>query len=252
MDAKTIKKILDEVAGGGKTPADAMELLRDLPFADLGVAKHDSHRPLRNGFSEVIFCEGKDDEHLARIVSELSSRDVSVFGTRLSSAAGDALAGRFPEIDYEPVSRTFSLCPHAPKPVPGKIAIVCAGTADLPVAWEARRTAEFFGIEAVCFSDVGVAGLHRLIEAIDRIRDCDAIIAVAGMEGALPSVIGGLVSAPIIAVPTSVGYGANFGGVTALLAMLNSCSEGIAVVNIDNGFGAACAALRILRTRGGG
>nr|HPQ81886.1 nickel pincer cofactor biosynthesis protein LarB [bacterium] len=136
------------------------------------------------------------------------------------------------------------------EPLPGRVAVVCAGTADLPVAWEARRTAEFFGIEVECISDVGVAGLHRLIREVDKIRSCDAVIAVAGMEGALPSVIGGLIPSPIIAVPTSVGYGSSFGGIAALLAMLNSCSEGISVVNIDNGFGAACVALRIIRPGG--
>ena len=250
MDAKSIRAILDAVAAGRQKPAEAMEKLRDFPFADLLVAKHDSHRSLRNGFSEVILCEGKDDAHLAGIIAGLSDRGVNAFGTRLASSAGARLAERFPKMDYDPLSRTFRLMARPVEPIAGKLAIVSAGTADLSVSAEARRTAEFFGIEAICHSDVGVAGLHRLMEAMDSLREADAIIAVAGMEGALPSVIGGLLSAPIIAVPTSVGYGANLGGFTALLAMLNSCSEGISVVNIDNGFGAACAALRIMRKLG--
>ena len=250
MDSKTIQRILEDVAAGRKKPAEALASLRDMPFADLEVAKHDSHRSLRNGFSEVILCQGKDEGHLVRIIGELSSRGVNVFGTRLAPEAGERIAGLFPKSEYDPVSCTFLMISRPVERIKGIVAVVSAGTADLPVAAEAKRTAEFFGAEVRCVSDVGVAGLHRLMGSIDSIRAADAVIAVAGMEGALPSVLGGLVASPIIAVPTSVGYGANLGGFTALLAMLNSCSEGIAVVNIDNGFGAACAALRIIRNRG--
>ena len=249
MNPSSILKLLEQISRGEMTPDAALDSLRDLPFADLDIAKHDNHRALRNGFSETIFCEGKDESHLMRIVEGIVARGVNVLGTRAAPDVGARLAARFPEVDYDPVSRTFVILKHEKEVLPGRLAVVCAGTADLPVAEEARRTAEFFGMETIRRSDIGVAGLHRLMGAMDELRAADAIVAVAGMEGALPSVLGGLVAVPIIAVPTSVGYGANFGGVTAMLAMLNSCSEGIAVVNIDNGFGAACAALRILRTR---
>lgn len=249
MDAKMIKNLLEEVAAGKKSPSDATELLRDMPFADLGVAKHDSHRVLRNGFSEVILCEWKKTDHLIRIIDEMMGRNLNIFGTRASEEKAKAICERFPKVDYDSTSRTFKIINRPTSPEPGKLAIMCAGTADMSVAEEARRTAEFFGIEATRYYDVGVAGLHRLMGCIDLLRGMDAVVVAAGMEGALPSVVGGLVPIPIIAVPTSVGYGANLGGITALLGMLNSCSEGITVVNIDNGFGAACAALRVIRNK---
>lgn len=249
MDAQAIKSMLEEVAHGVKTPEEALRVLRDLPFADLGIAKTDGHRELRNGFSEVIFCEGKELSHLLRIVGEMDGRGLNVFGTRADAAVGAEIMKRFPAADYDPTSRTFRITHRDPQPLAGRLAILCAGTADLAVAEEARRTAEFFGLEASRHYDVGVAGLHRLMGSLNALREADAVIAVAGMEGALPSVVGGLVGAPIIAVPTSVGYGAHLSGIAALLAMLCSCSEGITVVNIDNGFGAACAALRIIRQR---
>lgn len=247
MDARRIKEVLEEVSAGRLKPAEAMETLRDLPFADIDFAKHDGHRSLRTGFTEVIFCEGKRLDHLLGLVDRLAKKDHNIFGTRAAREVGEELVRRFPAADYDPVSRTFRLEPRPIEPVEGSLAILCAGTADLPVAEEARRTAEHFGVEARSFYDVGVAGLHRLLGCVDEMRNVDAAIVVAGMEGALPSVVGGLVPAPIVAVPTSIGYGASLGGIAALLAMLNSCSEGISVVNIDNGFGAACAALRILR-----
>lgn len=243
MDVKTIKQILEEVEKGVLKSDDALERLRHIPYADLGVGKHDGHRVLRNEFSEVILCEGKDREHLLTIVNSLVERRINVFGTRASEEIGRAI----PKADYDPVSRTFRIISHDIKPMQGRLAIVCAGTADLSVAEEARRTAEYFGFESQRFYDVGVAGLHRLVSCLEDLRQSDCAIVVAGMEGALPSVVGGLISCPIVACPTSVGYGANLNGFTALLAMLNSCSEGISVVNIDNGFGAACAAIRILR-----
>lgn len=247
MDPKLLKQLLEDVSSGRVSPADAIGRLKDLPFADFGIAKHDAHRVLRNGFSEVVLCEGKKIEHLIRIVGEISARGHNVFGTRASEEAGRLLVEHFPKIDFDSVSRTFRLdnCPN--EPIAGKIAILCAGTADIPVAEEARCTAAFFGVESSRHYDVGVAGLHRLIGCMDLLGDADVVIAAAGMEGALPSVVGGLVPSPVIAVPTSAGYGVNLGGINALMSMLGSCSEGISVVNIDNGFGAACAALRILR-----
>ena len=250
MDINSIKQILEEVEKGVLKAEDALEKLSHIPYAELGVGKHDGHRALRNGFSEVILCEGKDKEHLMTIVSKLVERGLNVFGTRASPEIGGEIARNFsskPRADYDPVSRTFKIISREVAPLKGRLAILCAGTADLPVAEEARRTAEYFGFESQCFYDVGVAGLHRLVLNLEDLRTADCAIVVAGMEGALPSVVGGLVASPIVACPTSVGYGANLKGFTALLAMLNSCSEGITVVNIDNGFGAACAAIRILR-----
>lgn len=249
MDVKTIGKILEEVEKGKIKAGEAMDRLRHIPYADMGVGKHDGHRALRNEFSEVILCEGKTKEHLFTIVDSLCGQGLNVFGTRVDEVTGKEIAERFSDhgADHDPVSRTFRIVKHEIAPLSGRLAIVCAGTADLPVAEEARRTAEYFGFESRKFYDVGVAGLHRLVSCLDEIRHADCVIVVAGMEGALPSVVGGLISSPIVACPTSVGYGANLKGFTALLAMLSSCSEGISVVNIDNGFGAACAAIRILR-----
>lgn len=249
MDRNTIKKILDDVAGGETLPEEAMVLLSALPFADIGIAKHDGHRALRNGFSEVILCEGKRTEHVVKIVGEAIDRGLNVFGTRADERLLDEIASNFLKIDICRVSRTFRFVKTSPECVKGRIAVLAAGTADLGVAEEAVRTAQFFGAEPVKHYDVGVAGIHRLLSCMESLRGVDVAIVVAGMEGALPSVVGGLIPAPVVAVPTSVGYGANFKGVAALLGMLNSCSEGVTVVNIDNGFGAACAALRILRTR---
>jgi NCAIR mutase (PurE)-related protein len=249
MDRNGIKKILDDVAGGSASPEEAIELLSAIPFADIGIAKHDGHRALRNGFSEVILCEGKRPEHVVRIVGEAIDKGLNVFGTRADEGLIEEIASRFPAIEVCAVSRTFRFVKRSPECVKGSIAVLAAGTADLGVAEEAVRTAQFFGAEPTKHYDVGVAGLHRLLSCVNSLRRVDVAIVVAGMEGALPSVVGGLIPAPVVAVPTSVGYGANFKGVAALLGMLNSCSEGITVVNIDNGFGAACAALRILRTR---
>lgn len=249
MDALTIKAILEEVAHGTRSASEAFGILRDLPYADLGIAKLDAHRVFRNGFSETILCEGKEQSHLVKIIEDRVAKNINVLGTRVSKGAGELIVGRFPNVNYDPLSRSFFIVPRQIEPLPGKLAIICAGTSDIPVAEEARRTAVFMGIEALTYYDVGVAGLHRLMSCADSLRSSDVIIVVAGMEGALPSVIGGLVGIPIIAVPTSVGYGVSFNGIAALLAMLNCCSEGISVVNIDNGFGAACAALRILRTQ---
>ncbi len=230
---------------------DGLERLSAIPFADLGLAKHDGHRALRNGFSEVILCEGKREDHVVTIVREAIAKDINVFGTRASEQLLLRLAREIPELDICETSRTFRRVLNSPEVLEGKLAVVAAGTADLSVAEEAARTAQFFGVEPTRHYDVGVAGIHRLFSCMESLRSMDVVIVAAGMEGALPSVVGGLLRAPIVAVPTSVGYGSSFKGIAALLGMLNSCSEGIVVVNIDNGFGAACAALRMLRMASG-
>lgn len=249
MDRKDLKKLIDDIASGAMKPGDAISKLAAVPFLDIGIAKHDGHRALRNGFSEVILCEGKRDEHVIKIVRASIEKGMNVFGTRASGSLRRTVQGKFPKLDVCDTSRTFSHIVNTTDCIDGKLAIVAAGTADLTVAEEAAKTARFFGAEPVRHYDVGIAGIHRLFSCMDELREMDVVIVAAGMEGALPSVVGGLLPAPVIAVPTSVGYGANFKGVAALLGMLNSCSEGITVVNIDNGFGAACAALRILRGR---
>lgn len=249
MDQTTIQKILRDVADGKCTPDEAFQTLSAVPFADIGIAKHDGHRALRNGFTEAILCEGKRDEHVLSIVAEASHRKINLLGTRASPEQLTALKKAFPSLHVCDISRTFCLLSRPQETLEGSVAVLAAGTADMAVAEEAVRTAEFFGVEPKRHYDVGVAGIHRLFSCMDELRIVDVVIVVAGMEGALPSVVGGLLPAPLIAVPTSVGYGANFKGVAALLGMLNSCSEGITVVNIDNGFGAACAAMRILRCR---
>lgn len=252
MNIDDLKKILQELAAGSISVADVMENMRAMPFSDIGIAKHDMHRPLRNGFAEVILCQGKMREHVLTIVEHAKSKGVRIFGTRADESLLDEIKNKYPGAETDAVSRTFLISNRPAEPLEGRLAIIAAGTADLSIAEEACRTAQFFGVEARRFYDVGVAGLHRILSCIDEIRQADVAIVVAGMEGALPSVVGGLIESPIVAVPTSVGYGASFGGLAALLGMLNSCSEGISVVNIDNGFGAACAAMRILRRLGRG
>lgn len=247
MNEKHLKQILESVRSNEISLEEAVKEFRSFPFADIDIAKHDSHRQIRNGFSEVIFCQGKKLNHLMRILEELDSRHINAFGTRADKLALDAVSEKFPDALVDEVSGTFRIIKRPVEPRAGKLAILCAGTADLFVAEEARITAEFYGVEASRYYDVGVAGLHRLLSSVEKLQDADCLIVVAGMEGALPSVVGGLTPSPIIAVPTSIGYGASFGGIAALLGMLNSCSEGITVTNIDNGFGAACAALRIMR-----
>ncbi len=246
MNQTMLRHLLEAVAQGGIRPDEAVERLREMPYADLEVAKFDGHRMLRNGFSETVLCEGKRPEHLVQIIEGVVERGHNLLGTRLTEQTVHLIRETFPQADVDEVSRTFCITPHTIEPVHKELAIVCAGTADIPIAEEARRCAAFFGIEGTRHYDVGVAGLHRLLNILPDLRRADLLIVVAGMEGALPSVVGGLISVPIIAVPTSIGYGAGQGGIAALLGMLSSCSEGITVVNIDNGFGAACAARRIL------
>lgn len=220
------------------------------PLIDLGFAKVDTHRATRTGDPEVVFAQGKSSEQTVHIMRALHQAhpERAVLATRVDESTAVALGEDFPGIELDPLGRTAVLGPM-PTPV-GKVLVVCAGTSDLPVAAEATTTSRVFGADAELISDVGVAGLHRLLAVRDRLHEADALIVVAGMEGALPSVVGGLTGVPIVAVPTSIGYGASFGGLAALLAMLNSCAPGVAVVNIDNGFGAAVHASRIARNAG--
>ena len=248
MDPEAIRRLLEAVARGETAVDEAMGSLRDLPFADLGFATVDHHRALRSGYPEVIFAAGKTQEQLIALFHEIDKHDQTVLATRVSEAAGAALLAAIPEVSFDPLSRT-ALLQRTPSPRTGRgpIAIVTAGTSDLPVAEEAAITAEAFGNEVKRVNDVGVAGVHRLIGRREELDEATILVVVAGMEGALPSVVAGLVGKPVIAVPTSVGYGASFGGIAALLGMLNSCAAGVTVVNIDNGFGAGRAAAMINR-----
>ena len=224
---------------------------RRQPFEDMGYAKLDMHRKMRSGFPEVIFCSGKPDEFLVKIYKRMAEADGQAFGTRASAHQYELVKKEIPDITYDPVSRILKL-ERTPKERKGLVAVVTGGTADIPVAEEAAQTAEYFGTNVERIYDVGVSGIHRLLAQTDKLQQANCIVAVAGMEGALASVVGGLVSNPVIAVPTSVGYGANFGGLSALMTMINSCANGIAVVNIDNGYGAGYIATQINRLAYGG
>jgi NCAIR mutase (PurE)-related protein len=250
--AEQLESLLADVAAGRLTPPAALERLRHLPYEELPFARIDHHRTLRQGQPEVVFCEGKTVEQVVAICERLAAATGSFLGTRASEAVAAALATKFPAMVWNPAARTVALArprdaAEAEPETAGPILVVSAGTSDLPVAEEAAVVAEAFGHRVERLMDVGVAGLHRLLAAAAQLRQAKVVIVVAGMEGALPSVVGGLVSVPVIAVPTSVGYGASFGGLAALLGMLNSCAAGVTVVNIDNGFGAAAAASRICR-----
>lgn len=241
-----IHEILEGVKNGIISIEQAEGILKRQPFEELGYAKLDTHRKLRSGFPEVIFCSGKAEEHLLAIFGRLLEEEGEVLGTRASQEQYALIQEKYPQTSYDPVSRIIK----AEKPgkvKEGKIVVCTAGTADIPVAEEAAQTAEFFGSYVERIYDVGVAGLHRLLAKLEQIQSANCIIAVAGMEGALASVVGGLVDKPVIAVPTSVGYGASMKGLSALLTMLNSCANGIAVVNIDNGYGAGYIAAQINR-----
>lgn len=250
MTAEQLEVLLADVAAGRLAPAAALERLRHLPFEDLPFARIDHHRALRQGHPEVVFCEGKTSEQIVAICERLHAASGSFLGTRANEAVASRLRARFPDTVWNPLARTVYLGATArtARQAVGTILVVSAGTSDLPVAEEAAVVAEAFGHVVERLIDVGVAGLHRLLAATDQIQRARVVIVVAGMEGALPSVVGGMVSVPVIAVPTSVGYGAAFGGLAALLGMLNSCAAGVTVVNIDNGFGAAAAASRICQT----
>lgn len=241
-----VQEILAKVKNGSLSMEEAERLLKRQPFEDLGYAKLDTHRKIRSGFAEVIFCSGKADDHLIRIVGKLYEEEGEVFGTRASKKQYEMLRKIYPELLYDKISRIIKIEKKG-KVKAGKIAVCTAGTADIAVAEEAAQTAEYFGSNVERIYDVGVSGLHRLLSRLDQIQSANCVIAIAGMEGALASVIGGLVDKPVIAVPTSVGYGANMHGLSALLTMINSCANGIAVVNIDNGYGAGYMATQINR-----
>ena len=247
-----VRDLLARVADGRLDVEAAAETLRALPVEELAFASLDHHRALRKGFPEVVFCQGKTPDQVAEIFVRLAAAGPRVLGTRAADEHFRATRRRVRDVKYDPLGRTLWVDREPERPrLPG-IALIAAGTSDLPVAEEAARTLDLLGHAPERIYDVGVAGLHRLIRHTRAIQHADVVIVVAGMEGALPSVVGGLVAAPVIAVPTSIGYGASFGGLTALLAMLNSCAPGISVVNIDNGFGAAYQAAAInQRIRGG-
>ncbi len=247
MNPEKVKALLESVQSGAVSPDEALHNLRDLPFEDLDFAKVDHHRGLRQGFPEVIFSQGKTAAQVATIANALHSRGATVLATRATREAFDAVQTAIPAAEYHELSRLIHVRGEVAPHLPGRAGVLCAGTSDLPVAEEAAITLEAMGAHVERISDVGVAGLHRLMQYRPVFSECDVLIVCAGMEGALPSVVAGLVDVPVIAVPTSVGYGASFGGLAALLGMLNSCSNGIAVVNIDNGFGAASFAASILR-----
>jgi hypothetical protein len=252
MNAESLTRLLDQYRNGDISVDDALSRLRRLPFESLGgFATLDHHRSIRCGFPEVIFCLGKTPEQVRSIFARLAEHGSTVLATRASQDAYDAVAADFPKAVYCPVARAITWRARPAPPPRGHVAIVAAGTSDFPVAEEARITAEVMDQRVTTHYDVGVAGLHRLLAHTEEIQAAAAIVVVAGMEGALASVVGGLVSCPVIGVPTSIGYGASFGGLAALLAMLNSCASGVSVVNIDNGFAGGYIAATISRQSNG-
>lgn len=240
------REILEQVKAGKISIEEAEKFFKKQPFEELGYAKLDSHREIRSGFPEVIFCSGKPDEYLVSIYKKMYEANGEAFGTRADFRQFELVREVIPQITYDEVSHILKV-EKENKERSGKIAVCTAGTADIPVAEEAAQTAEFFGSAVERIYDVGVSGIHRLFSRLDAIQEANCVVAVAGMEGALASVIGGLVSNPVIAVPTSIGYGASMKGLSALLTMVNSCANGIAVVNIDNGYGAGYMATQINR-----
>ena len=241
-----VKKILEQVSMGTLSPEEAGEMLKNLPYEDLGYAKLDLHRKLRSGFPETVYCQGKPDQYLADIFDTLYRENGEVMGTRATEQQYLLVKERIPGIIYDPVSRILKAEPEG-KERKGCVAVCTGGTADIPVAEEAAQTAEFFGCYVDRIYDVGVAGIHRILSKREQITRANCVITVAGMEGALGTVVAGLVENPVIAVPTSVGYGASFHGLSALLTMINSCANGISTVNIDNGYGAGYLAAQINR-----
>ncbi len=241
-----VRALLEDVKTGTMDISSAEELLKKLPYEDLGFAKIDHHRKLRSGFGEVVYCSGKATEHLCEIYKTFDEKNIDVLGTRASKEQYEAVKKVVPAAEYDELSRILKINKNI-STKSGLIAVCTGGTSDIPVAEEAAQTAEFFGSNVARFYDVGVAGIHRLLSKIELIREANCVIAIAGMEGALGGVLAGLVDKPVVGVPTSIGYGANFGGVSALLTMINSCAEGMSVVNIDNGFGAGYLATQINR-----
>jgi pyridinium-3,5-biscarboxylic acid mononucleotide synthase len=247
MNPTTLLELLAEVQRGTLSPEAASQRLANLPFEDLGHARIDHHRSLRNGLPEVIYAAGKSPAQTAEIFTRMAATGVDVLATRADESTAAAVLAAVPKAIHHPQARALALRQSPPADPRGHIAVLCAGTSDLPIAEEAAITAELFNTSVTRLYDVGVAGIHRLLAVREQLATADAVIVCAGMEGALPSVVGGLVGVPVIAVPTSVGYGASFAGAAALLGMLNSCSPNVTVVNIDNGFGAAYTATLIAR-----
>ncbi len=241
-----LRDMLEKVKAGEVSVEEAEKYFAKKPFEDMGYAKLDTWREIRSGYPEVVYCSGKADQHLLHIFETLYRENGEVLGTRASKEQYELVRERIPEIDYDESSRILKVEKPGKKRA-GKIAVCTAGTADIPVAEEAAKVAEYFGSHVERLYDVGVSGLHRMLSRLDVIQRANCVVAVAGMEGALASVIGGLVDKPVIAVPTSIGYGASFHGLYALLTMINSCANGISVVNIDNGFGAGYIATQINR-----
>ena len=251
MDERVLRRWVRDVRQGRQKPQALIDGLRRLPFDNLGFARLDTHRSLRRGIPEIVLGEGKTPPHLIRILRRLLRDDALILVTRLPAPLFEAIHSHLPGLRYEPVARLAYRLPRASRRLSGFVPVITGGTSDLPIAEEAAVTLELLGSRAARLYDVGVAGLHRLLAQWPVLQRAQVIVVIAGMEGALPSVVAGLVGCPVIAVPTSVGYGASFHGLAALLAMLNSCVPGIGVVNIDNGFGAAYLAHIINRTAGG-
>ncbi|EJP32586.1 phosphoribosylaminoimidazole carboxylase [Selenomonas sp. FOBRC9] len=241
-----LRNLLEDVKSGAIEIAVAERILRDLPYEEIGYAKIDHHRAIRSGMPETVFCEGKPDAYIAEIYQRLYQRNGKVLGTRASNLQFELVKTAVPAVQYDPISRVLKVESERKEQI-GCIVVCTGGTADIPVAEEAAQTAAFFGSHVERIYDVGVAGIHRLLKQRERLERANVIIAAAGMEGALGTVVAGLVGCPVIAVPTSIGYGASFHGLSALLTMLNSCANGIAVVNIDNGYGAGYLATQINR-----
>ncbi len=248
MDKEYLLRLCENIRADKISCEEAAELLKELPFKNMGFARIDNHRSLRTGYPELVFCQGKTDSQIAEIMELLWQKNNTVMGTRATEANYRAVRNRIPEARYFEQARIIAVSEQH-RQREGSIAVITAGTSDIPVAEEAAVTAEILGNNVSRIYDVGVAGIHRLLDSLEEIRRANAVIVCAGMEGALASVTGGLVDVPVIAVPTSIGYGASFNGLAALLSMLNSCANGISVVNIDNGFGAAYTASMINRGR---
>jgi NCAIR mutase (PurE)-related protein len=247
MNAGELEKILKAISKGTMSVDAAMEKLRDFPYTDLGFARIDHHRELRTGYPEIVYCAGKTNEQVRAIFSAMEVHGNNIIGTRAGKDMFEYISPFFPDAVFYETARIISIRKKEIVPPSSRIAVITAGTSDIPVAEEAAVTAELLGNNVVRIYDAGVAGIHRLVDKLPEIRGCRVSVVIAGMEGALASVVGGLVNMPVIAVPTSVGYGASFEGLSALLAMLTSCAAGVTVVNIDNGFGAGFSASRINR-----
>lgn len=245
MTRNEIENLLKEIKDGKKSVEEALEVLQNFPYTDLGYAKIDHHREIRTGYPEIVYCAGKTADQVIGIFELMLGKKSNVIGTRADPSLFESVKKIIPEAVYYPVAKIISIRGKKLTYPATKIAVITAGTSDMPVAEEAAVTAELLGNNVLRIYDAGVAGIHRLVDKLPEIKKCRVIVVIAGMEGALASVVGGLVDKPVIAVPTSVGYGANFGGISALLAMLTSCSSGVTVVNIDNGFGAGFSASMI-------